>query len=106
VRVVLHYAAGPDLAARLAALEALEVEVCPEADEARFGTLMAEAEVLWHVLKPVTAAVVAAAPRLRLVQKIGGALTPSTSRRRGRAGSRCATCPAPTHPRWPNWRCC
>ena len=71
MRVVLHYAAGPDLAARLAALEALEVEVCPEADEARFGTLMAEAEVLWHVLKPVTAAVVAAAPRLRLIQKIG-----------------------------------
>ena len=71
MRVVLHYAAGPDLAARLAALEGLEVEVCPEADEARFGTLMAEAEVLWHVLEPVTAAVVAAAPRLRLVQKIG-----------------------------------
>jgi phosphoglycerate dehydrogenase-like enzyme len=32
---------------------------------------MADAEVLWHVLKPVTAAVVAAAPRLRLIQKIG-----------------------------------
>jgi phosphoglycerate dehydrogenase-like enzyme len=71
VRVVLHYAAGPDLAARLAALEGLGVEVCPEPDEARFAALMAEAEVLWHVLKPVTAAVVAAAPRLRLIQKIG-----------------------------------
>ena len=52
MRVVFHYAAGPDLAARLAAL-------------------MAEAEVLWHVLKPVTAAHIAAAPRLRLIQKIG-----------------------------------
>ena len=71
MRVVLHYAAGPDLAARLATLEGLEVEVCPEADDGRFPALMAEAEVLWHVLKPVTAAVVAAAPRLRLIQKIG-----------------------------------
>jgi phosphoglycerate dehydrogenase-like enzyme len=59
------------LAARLAALEGLEVEVCPEADDGRFAALVAEAEVLWHVLKPVTAAVVAAAPRLRLIQKIG-----------------------------------
>jgi phosphoglycerate dehydrogenase-like enzyme len=71
VRVVFHYAAGPDLATRLAGFEGLEVEVCPEADDDRFAALMADAEVLWHVLKPVTAAVVAAAPRLRLIQKIG-----------------------------------
>jgi phosphoglycerate dehydrogenase-like enzyme len=71
VKVVFHYAAGPDLAARLAALKGLEVEVCPETDDDRFATLLAEAEVIWHVLKPVTAAVVAAAPRLRLIQKIG-----------------------------------
>ncbi|HYI83641.1 MAG TPA: 2-hydroxyacid dehydrogenase [Acetobacteraceae bacterium] len=71
MKVVFHYAAGPDLAARLAALKGLEVEVCPETDDDRFATLLAEAEVIWHVLKPVTAAVVAAAPRLRLIQKIG-----------------------------------
>ena len=71
MRVVFHYTAGPGLAARLAALEGLDVAVCPEADEERFPTLMAEAEVLWHVLKPVTAAAMAAAPRLRLIQKIG-----------------------------------
>jgi phosphoglycerate dehydrogenase-like enzyme len=71
MRVVFHYAAGRDLAARLAALEGVAVAVCPEADEDRFALLMAEADVLWHVLKPVTAAVIAAAPRLRLIQKIG-----------------------------------
>ena len=71
MRVVFHYAAGPDLAARLAALNGLEVAVCPEAEEDRFAALMAEADVLWHVLKPVTAAAIAAAPRLRLIQKIG-----------------------------------
>ncbi len=51
MRVVFHYAAGPELAARLAALEGLEVEVCPEADDGRFAALVAEAEVLWHVLR-------------------------------------------------------
>ena len=71
MRVVFHYAAGTDLAARLAALDELEVVVCPEADEDRFAALIAEAEVLWHVLKPVTSAMIAAAPRLRLIQKIG-----------------------------------
>ena len=32
---------------------------------------MQDVDVLWHVLKPVTAQVVANAPRLRLIQKIG-----------------------------------
>jgi len=71
VKVVFHYAAGPALAARLAALPGLDVTVCPEDDDAGFARAMTEAEVLWHVLKPCTAAVIAAAPRLRLIQKIG-----------------------------------
>jgi phosphoglycerate dehydrogenase-like enzyme len=71
VKVVFHYAAGPDLAARLAALSGLRVTVCPEPDDAGFLAAMADAEVLWHVLKPCTAAVIAAAPKLRLIQKIG-----------------------------------
>jgi phosphoglycerate dehydrogenase-like enzyme len=71
MKVVFHYAAGPALAARLAALEGLEVSVCPEAEEARFAALMQGAEVLWHVLQPATAAMIAAAPKLRLIQKIG-----------------------------------
>jgi phosphoglycerate dehydrogenase-like enzyme len=66
--IVFHYAAGPALTARLAALGAV---VCPEDDDAGFAAAMREAEVLWHVLKPCTAAVIAAAPNLRLIQKIG-----------------------------------
>jgi phosphoglycerate dehydrogenase-like enzyme len=69
--VVFHYAAGPALAARLGTFEGLEVAVCPEAEEERFAALMAEAEVVWHVLKPLTAAHIDAAPKLRLIQKIG-----------------------------------
>jgi phosphoglycerate dehydrogenase-like enzyme len=71
VKVVFHYAAGPDLAARLAALPGLRVTVCPEADDAGFLAAIADAEVLWHALKPCTAAVIAAAPKLLMIQKIG-----------------------------------
>jgi phosphoglycerate dehydrogenase-like enzyme len=71
MNVLFHYAAGPALAARLAALPGLNVSVCPEHDDARLLALLAETHVLWHVLKPATAAMIAAAPRLRLIQKIG-----------------------------------
>jgi phosphoglycerate dehydrogenase-like enzyme len=76
VKVVLHTAAGPGLAARLSAFSAqgLEVSACAESDEHRLATLLHEAEVLWHVLKPASAELMAAAPKLRLIQKIGTGL--------------------------------
>jgi phosphoglycerate dehydrogenase-like enzyme len=49
----------------------MQVDCCAEADEERFATLIGEADVIWHVLKPITADVLAAAPRLRLIQKLG-----------------------------------
>ena len=73
MNVVFHYEAGPGLEAQLTRLEAkgLKVSVCPEADHTRFGELMVEGEVLWHLLEPLTAKMIAAAPKLRLIQKIG-----------------------------------
>ncbi|HEY1934471.1 MAG TPA: 2-hydroxyacid dehydrogenase [Acetobacteraceae bacterium] len=71
MNVVFHYAVGPDLAARLAAIPDLTIAVCPEDDEAALLRLLPETDVLWHVLKPCTAAMIEAAPRLRLIQKIG-----------------------------------
>jgi len=71
VKVVLHYAAGPALSARLATLPRLDIAICPEVDDERFLAEIRDAEVLWHSLKPCTAAIIAAAPRLRLIQKIG-----------------------------------
>jgi phosphoglycerate dehydrogenase-like enzyme len=73
VKVVLQYAAGPWLQGRLAALagDGIDVRFCEETDRARFRALMAEAEVVWHVLMPITAEVIAGAPRLKLIQKIG-----------------------------------
>jgi phosphoglycerate dehydrogenase-like enzyme len=73
VNILYHYAVGPAFAERLAALETqgLSVHTCPEHDEDRFFALLADTEVLWHCLFPVDARVFGAAPRLRLVQKIG-----------------------------------
>lgn len=45
--------------------------MCPESDASRFAGLLPHVEVLWHVLKPVTAKVIDGAPKLRLIQKIG-----------------------------------
>ncbi len=71
MNVLFHYAAGPDLAARLAALPGLRITVCPEVDDALLMRTLRATEVLWHVLKPCTAAMIEAAPKLRLIQKIG-----------------------------------
>ena len=64
--VVLHFDGTEALRAKLG-----EVILCPERDAAAFERLLPDIEVLWHVLKPVTAEVIARAPKLRLIQKIG-----------------------------------
>ena len=70
MRVLFHYAVGPELASRLASL-GLDIVTCPEQDAALLAQLLPDADVLWHVLKPCTAPMIAAAPKLRLIQKIG-----------------------------------
>ena len=47
------------------------VVVSPEEDDSRLASELRDADVLLHILKPVTDEVLAGAPRLRLVQKIG-----------------------------------
>ena len=74
MKAIFHYDAGPRLQARFAGLraESFDIVPCPEADDARLAALLPEAEVLLlHVLKPATAAIIAQAPLLRLIQKIG-----------------------------------
>ena len=90
MKVVFHFDGTDELRSRLG-----DVILCPESDTKAFERLLPEMEVLWHVLKPVTAEVIARAPKLKLIQKIGSGVTPSTSKRRRSAASRCATCPAP-----------
>lgn len=73
MKVLLHYAAGPAWRRELAALAAqgLDVDCCDELDDARFHALLPQAEVLWHVLRPLSADDVARGAKLRLIQKIG-----------------------------------
>src|SRR3954454_6899265 len=72
-QVLFHYQASPALTRRLRALEqnGLAVEIVAPTDAAALAMALLHTEVLWHVLEPVTAAVIAAAPRLQLIQKIG-----------------------------------
>jgi phosphoglycerate dehydrogenase-like enzyme len=73
VKAVLQYRASPGFRRRLeqAAPEWLEVVVVDESDLEHFEREMRDASALLHVLEPVTASVIAEAPALGLIQKIG-----------------------------------
>lgn len=85
MKAVLQYRASPGFARKIAALD-LETAIVDEFDKPAFAREMREAEVLLHVLEPVTAAGIEAAPRLRLIQKIGvgvNTIDVEAARRRG-----------------------
>ena len=72
MKAVLQYRASPGFAAIIdAARGAVPVAIVDEDDAAGYAREMADAQVLLHVLKPVTAAMMDAAPGLKLIQKIG-----------------------------------
>jgi phosphoglycerate dehydrogenase-like enzyme len=73
LKIVLQYRASAGFRAQITEVFAggEPVAVIDETDEAAFAAAMGEAEVLLHVLKPVTAEVISGAPRLRLIQKLG-----------------------------------
>ena len=74
MRVLYHHTAGPWMRQRLHALAGeagLDVVTVAPDDHDGLDTALADAEVIWHVLEPFTAAHIEAAPRLRLIQKIG-----------------------------------
>ncbi len=72
LRVLAHLEPGPKVR-EIVAAEAhwLDVRFCAEDDDTAFYRELPHAEVLWHVLRPVSAADLAAGRRLRLVQKLG-----------------------------------
>lgn len=71
MKVVFHASAGPDLVGRLERLPGLDVSVCREDDTEVLFRLLPDCDVLWHVLQRCTAEMIAAAPGLKLIQKIG-----------------------------------
>ncbi len=73
MKVIFHYDCGRwlDTELRSLAAEGLYVEVCSEDDDTRFRYLLKTCDILWHVLRPVTADHINNAPQLKLIQKIG-----------------------------------
>jgi len=89
MKAVLQYRASSGLRQRIAALDFSTV-IVDETDKDTFLHEMGDAEILLHVLEPVTAAVIEAAPRLRLIQKIGiGVNTIDLEAARGRGIAVC-----------------
>lgn len=70
MKAVLQYRACPGMRQRLAAFD-FPIVIVDETDKDTFMREMHDADILLHVLEPVTAAVIEAASRLRLIQKIG-----------------------------------
>ncbi|WP_242908180.1 NAD(P)-dependent oxidoreductase [Actinomadura terrae] len=64
MRVLLHYDMDHSE-------PGLDIVSCSEQDDARLARLLPDTEVIWHVLRPLTAADMDRAPKLRLIQKLG-----------------------------------
>jgi phosphoglycerate dehydrogenase-like enzyme len=72
LRVLAHFVPGPKVLDFLAPhADWLDVRYCAEDDDATFYRELPGAEAIWHVLRPVSAADLSQARRLRLVHKLG-----------------------------------
>lgn len=87
VRVLAHFLPGSKVS-EFVAPEAdwLDIRWCAADDDNAFSRELADAEVLWHVLRPLSGDDLRAGPRLRLVQKFGvgiNTIDVDTATRRG-----------------------
>jgi len=73
MKVLFRFDASEALIRKVAALSTgtIEVACAPEAQDAPYERLLADIDVLWHVLKPIDERQIGLAPKLRLIQKIG-----------------------------------
>src|SRR2546430_15828063 len=73
MKVLFRFDASEALKKRISARsgDGIEIVSCAEAEDSAYDRLLPGIDVLWHVLKPVTAEAIARAPKLRLIQKIG-----------------------------------
>jgi phosphoglycerate dehydrogenase-like enzyme len=87
MKVLFRFDGASWLAERVAQFAPeLFVRLCSEQEDGAYQSMLRESEVLWHVLRPVTAEAIAAAPRLKLIQKIGvgvNTIDLEAARRRG-----------------------
>ncbi|WP_260971375.1 2-hydroxyacid dehydrogenase [Mycolicibacterium llatzerense] len=72
VRVLAHFTPGPRVTDFLAPLhDLIDVRFCAADDDATFYRELPVADVLWHVLRPVSSDDLAQGRRLKLVHKMG-----------------------------------
>lgn len=71
MKAVLPFPTGTGLSERLRRCQQLSVTAVDPHDEEQLRFELSDAEILLHVLHPVTAQVIFGAPNLRLIQKIG-----------------------------------
>lgn len=73
MKVLFHYDAGDQLRNEVAQFhdQGLDVVCCPEGPDEPLFSELPGAEVIWHVLTPITAEIMERAPHLKLIQKIG-----------------------------------
>ena len=72
LRVLAHFVATPKVLDYVAPqTDWLDIRYCAEDDDDTFYRELPEAEVIWHVLRPLSASDLEKAPRLRLVHKLG-----------------------------------
>ena len=91
LKVLAHFVPGPKVLDFLASeADWLDIRWCADGDsaesQAAFDRELPEADVIWHVLRPLSAADLARATRLRLVHKFGAGVNTidvDTATRRG-----------------------
>jgi phosphoglycerate dehydrogenase-like enzyme len=73
IRAIFHHPCGPWLQNRIAELQSskLSIEIVADAFGPSLDQALKEADVLLHVLHPVSQKILAVAPNLKLIQKIG-----------------------------------
>ena len=72
MRVLAHFIPGRKVSEFVAAeSDWLDIRWCAADDDVTFAAEIADAEVLWHVLRPLPGSDLRSGPRLRLVQKFG-----------------------------------
>ena len=73
MKVLFHFNASPGLQGwlRLHAPSDWQIVCCPETDRELFHRHWPDIDVVWHVLKPITAELLLRSPGLQLIQKIG-----------------------------------
>lgn len=72
LRVLAHFVPGPKVSDFVAPeSDWLDIRWCGADDDTTFRRELSDAEVIWHVLRPLTGEELRSAPRLQLVHKFG-----------------------------------